>query len=86
MGPKNSAQKKYGRFMSTSKQTTNKPRQAQGSKQPFDPNGLPSALACSQGISGVQVPFSLHLTTSNAPVRDDAITVQTTSALVGRYT
>jgi hypothetical protein len=51
-------------------QTTNKPRQGLGSKQPFDPNCLSIVLSCSQGISGVQVPRSFCLTTSNAPVRN----------------
>jgi hypothetical protein len=47
-------------------------------------NGFLGVLACFQGISGVQVPLRLHLTTSNAPVRYGAITVQTTSALATR--
>jgi hypothetical protein len=49
-----------------------------------DANGLVNSSACSQGISGVQVPFSLHLTTSNAPVRDSKNTVKTTSAFFAR--
>ena len=46
-------------------------------------NGLANSCACFQGISGIQVPLSLHLTTSNAPVRDGTRAVQATSAYPG---
>ena len=85
MGLKNSAQEKCGRYMPSSKQTlTVNMYCARKASLGLMANGFLGALACSQGISGVQVPLRLHLTTSNAPVRNGAITVQTTSALVGR--
>ena len=49
------------------------PRQAQGSKLPFDPNCLSIVLSCSQGILANQTPSrlaGLRLTAKNAPVRN----------------
>ena len=83
-GAEKSAQRQYGRNMSSSKQTTNTRLQLR-SRWSLRPsaNGLANALTCYKGYSAIQVPHALHLTCRIAPFRDGSCIDQTTSVNVG---